>query len=141
MTILAAVDGDYDEDPVVQTAYDLATAYDDRLVVLHVMSNEEFADKQESTPEYYLENAEETARNIGRRVTRGSLGGIGDTEFRGEVGPIAETVIDVAWELEARYLVIGGRQRTPVGKALFGSIAQTVLTDAGRPVVSVVTEA
>jgi nucleotide-binding universal stress UspA family protein len=141
MTILAAVDGDYDEDPVVQTAYDLATAYDDRLVVLHVMSNEEFADKQESTPEYYLENAEETARNVGRRVTRGSLGGIGDTEFRGEVGPIAETVIDVAWELEARYLVIGGRQRTPVGKALFGSIAQTVLTDAGRPVVSVVTEA
>ena len=95
------------------------------------MSNEEFADKQESTPEYYLENAEETARNVGRRVTRGSLGGIGDTEFRGEVGPIAETVIDVAWELEARYLVIGGRQRTPVGKALFGSIAQTVLTDAG----------
>ena len=141
MTILAAVDGDYDEDPVVQTAYDLATAYDDRLVVLHVMSNEEFADRQESTPEYYLENAEETARNVGRRVTRGSLGGIGDTEFRGEVGPIAETVIDVAWELEARYLVIGGRQRTPVGKALFGSIAQTVLTDAGRPVVSVVTEA
>lgn len=140
MTILAAVDGDHDEDPVVQTAYDLATAYDDRLVVLHVMSNEEFADKQESTPEYYLENAEETARNVGRRVTRGSLGGIGDTEFRGEVGPIAETVIDVAWELEARYLVIGGRQRTPVGKALFGSIAQTVLTDAGRPVVSVVTE-
>jgi nucleotide-binding universal stress UspA family protein len=140
MTILAAVDGEHDEDPVVQTAYDLATAYGDRLVVLHVMDNEEFADRQESTPEYYLENAEETARNVGRRVTRGSLGGIGSTEFHGEVGPVAETVIDVAWDLDARYLVIGGRQRSPVGKALFGSIAQTILTDAGRPVVSVVTQ-
>lgn len=140
MTILAAIDGEHDEDPVIRTAFDLAQAYDDRLVVLNVMSNEEFADRQDSTPEYYIENAEETARSLGRRVTRGTLGGIGDTEFRGEVGPEAETILDIAEELEARYLVVGGRQRSPVGKALFGSTTQNILMDAGRPVVSVIDE-
>ena len=87
MTILAAVNGEYEEDRVVSTAFDLAGAYDERLVVLHVMSNEEFADRQNATPEYFLENAEETARNVARRITRGTLGGVGDIEFRGEVGP------------------------------------------------------
>lgn len=140
MTIVAAVNGEYDEDPVVRTGFDLAEAYDEPLVVLHVMSNKEFADRQDSTPDYYLENAEETARSLGRRVTRGTLGGIGATEFRGEVGPVAETIIDVAHELDAGYLVIGGRHRSPVGKALFGSVPQTVLMDAERPVVSVTEE-
>jgi len=137
MTILAAVDGEYDEDPVVRTGFDLATAHDEPLVVIHVMTNEEFADRQDSTPDYYLENAEETARSLARRITRGTLGAIGDTEFRGEVGPAAETIIDIAHEIEASYVVVGGPRRSPVGKALFGSTAQTVLMDAERPVVSV----
>jgi len=137
MTILAAVDGDYEEDEVVRTGFDLANAYDEPLAALHVVSNAEFADRQDSTPDYYLDDAEEAARGLARRVTRGTLGGIGDTEFRGEVGPVAETVIDVAHEMDARYLVVGGRKRSPVGKALFGSKTQTLLMDADRPVVSV----
>ena len=137
MTILAAVNGEYEEDRVVSTAFDLAGAYDERLVVLHVMSNEEFADRQNATPEYFLENAEETARNVARRVTRGTLGGVGDIEFRGDVGPVAETILGVAEELEVTYLVIDGRGRSAVGKALFGSKTQTLLMDAERPVVSV----
>ena len=137
MTVLAAVNGEYEEDRVVSTAFDLAGAYEERLVVLHVMSNEEFADRQNATPEYFLENAEQTARNVARRVTRGTLGGVGDIEFRGEVGPVAETVLDVAQELDVTYLVIDGRGRSAVGKALFGSKTQTLLMDAERPVVSV----
>lgn len=137
MTILAAVDGEYDEDPVVRTGFDLATAHDEPFVVIHVMTNEEFADRQDSTPNYYLENAEETARSLARRITRGTLGAVGDTTFRGKVGPVAGTVLDVAEELDASYIVVGGPRRSPVGKALFGSTAQTVLMDAQRPVVSV----
>lgn len=137
MTILAAVDGNYDEDPVVRTGFDLATAYGEPLVVINVMTNDEFADRQDSTPNYYLENAEETARSLARRVTRGTLGAVGATQFRGEVGPVAETLLDVAHEMDASYIVVGGPRRSAVGKALFGSTAQTVLMDADRPVVSV----
>lgn len=137
MTILAAVDGEYDEDPVVRTGFDLATAHDEPLVVINVMTDDEFADRQDSTPNYFLENAEETARSLARRVTRGTLGAVGDTQFRGEVGPVAETLIDIADEIDATYIVVGGPRRSPVGKALFGSTAQTVLMDAERPVVSV----
>ena len=140
MTILAAVNGEYEEDRVVSTAFDLAGAYDERLVVLHVMSNEDFADRQNATPDYFLENAEETARNVARRITRGTLGGVGDIDFRGEVGPVAETIIAVADELDVTYLVIDGRGRSAVGKALFGSKMQTLLMDADQPVVSVLQE-
>ena len=140
MTILAAVNGEHEEDRVVSTAFDLAGAYDERLVVLHAMSNEEFADRQNATPDYFLENAEETARNVARRVTRGTLGGVGDIEFRGDVGPVAETILGVAEKLDVTYLVIDGRGRSAVGKALFGSKTQTLLMDADQPVVSVMEE-
>jgi len=43
----------------------------------------------------------------------------------------------VAHDVDARYLVIGGRKRSPVGKALFGSIAQRVLLEADSPVTFV----
>ena len=137
MTILAAVDGDYEEDEALRTGFDLANTYDEELLAVHVMPNAEFADRQDSTPDYFLEDAEEAGRSLARRVTRGTLGGVGDTQFRGEVGPVAETIIDVAHDVDARYLVIGGRKRSPVGKALFGSKTQTLLMDADRPVVSV----
>ncbi|MFC7175731.1 universal stress protein [Halosegnis marinus] len=120
MTVIAAVNGEYDEDPVVRTGFDLAKAYGEPLLVLHVMSNDEFADRQDSTPDYYLENAEETARSLARRVTRGTLGGIGDTRFRGEVGPVAETILDVAHELDADYLVIGGATARRSGRRCSG---------------------
>jgi nucleotide-binding universal stress UspA family protein len=42
-----------------------------------------------------------------------------------------------AEELGARYVVLGGRQRSPTGKALFGSVAQKVIINSPVPVLSV----
>jgi nucleotide-binding universal stress UspA family protein len=49
----------------------------------------------------------------------------------------ADDVLSVAEEVGAELVVIGLRHRTPVGKLIMGSTAQTILLDATCPVLSV----
>ena len=49
----------------------------------------------------------------------------------------AEDLIDVAQEVNADFIVIGLRRRTPVGKLILGSNAQRILLDASCPVLAV----
>lgn len=50
-------------------------------------------------------------------------------------GDPAEAIIDTADDVNADLVVIGGRKRSPAGKALFGSVTQTVILNAGRSVL------
>jgi nucleotide-binding universal stress UspA family protein len=49
----------------------------------------------------------------------------------------AEDLIAVAEEIEADFIVIGLRRRTPVGKLILGSNAQRILLEAPCPVLAV----
>ncbi len=49
----------------------------------------------------------------------------------------AEEILTAARESDASAIVIGLRHRSKVGKALFGSIAQTILLEADCPVIAV----
>ncbi len=49
----------------------------------------------------------------------------------------AEDIIAVANEVDADFIVIGLRRRTPVGKLLLGSNAQRILLEASVPVLAV----
>jgi nucleotide-binding universal stress UspA family protein len=53
----------------------------------------------------------------------------------GEGGP--DLFVRMSADLEADRLVVGGDRRSPAGKAVFGSDAQTILLDAVCPVVYV----
>jgi nucleotide-binding universal stress UspA family protein len=57
---------------------------------------------------------------------------------RQEMGrDVADQVLAVAEELDARLVVVGLRRRTPVGKLLMGSVAQRILLTAECPVLAV----
>lgn len=49
----------------------------------------------------------------------------------------AEDLINVAKEVDAEFIIIGLRRRSPVGKLILGSNAQRVLLDAPCPVLAV----
>ena len=53
---------------------------------------------------------------------------------------VAEDLIAVAEEIGAEMIVIGLRRRSPVGKLILGSNAQTILLDAPCPVLAVKAE-
>lgn len=53
------------------------------------------------------------------------------------VADVAEAVLEAARELAARLIVVGVRPRSPVGKALLGSVGQRIVLDAECPVLSV----
>jgi nucleotide-binding universal stress UspA family protein len=66
-----------------------------------------------------------------------ALGGA-NMEIRQPVGPdTAEEILGVVAAEDADLLVIGLRPRSPVGKFLMGSTAQTLLIDSQAPVLAV----
>jgi nucleotide-binding universal stress UspA family protein len=52
-------------------------------------------------------------------------------------GDPAERVREAAAEVDADLVVLAGRKRSPAGKALFGSVTQSVILNADRPVMVV----
>ena len=59
-------------------------------------------------------------------------------ELRQTMGrDIADEILAVANDVAADAVVIGIRQRTPVGKLVMGSVAQRVIIDATCPVIAV----
>lgn len=50
-------------------------------------------------------------------------------------GDPTDAILTVAEERDADLVCIGGRKRTPTGKALFGSVTQSVLLEADHPVM------
>lgn len=55
-------------------------------------------------------------------------------EKRREHGEPAKAIIEVADELDADRIIMAGRNQTPVGKVLFGSVTQSVLLSGDTPV-------
>lgn len=58
-------------------------------------------------------------------------------EIRGDVGDPAEGIVAMAEEVDADFVVVGGRKRSSTRRALFGSVSREVLESVRCPVISV----
>lgn len=121
MSILVAVDGEAGSRAAVRHGRDLAQAFDDELIVMHVRPETDTRD-----------DARAVAQNLADEII--------DDERATVIGRLGEPDVRIlreADDCDARYIILGSRKQTPVGKALFGSVAQIVLLNTDRAVVIV----
>jgi nucleotide-binding universal stress UspA family protein len=58
-----------------------------------------------------------------------------EVAFAEESGDPADRILAVARERDVDLIAVAGRRRSPTGKAVFGSVTQSVVLEADRPVV------
>lgn len=141
MPVVAAVDQSEQSEAVVEQAGELAERYGVGLHVVHVrefsvgsFSVDDFKGTERDSPDMadVREEATRTAVEAAGRVD-----GFDELETVGLLGDPAKELVKYGRKHDAEYLVLGGRRRTPVGKVMFGSVTQSVLLSADRPIVVV----
>lgn len=141
MPIVAAVDQSERAELAVEQGRELADAFGVELHVVHVgefsVGNLSTETNQNSVDvDDARQRAEEIAADVGERAEN-----TGEFKAVGLVGDAADELLEYSTERNAEYIVISGRKKSPVGKAVFGSLTQSVLLSAAQPVVSVMADA
>ncbi len=123
----------YDDSKVAQDALELAKKHAEKLGArIHVVTS--MAGGPE-VPREAFEKAERRLDEAKTRVRKNDIACEAHLSVRG-LQP-GEDLVQYAEENQIDQIVIGVRQRSKVGKLLFGSTAQYVILEAPCPVVSV----
>lgn len=93
-------------------------------ILLHVFTEDEESKPRDVTRVGSVRRAKERLDDAGVEVTvlEDSLGAV-------------DSILRYAEEYDVESIVLGGRKRSPAGKAMFGSVTQSVIFDTDRPVV------
>jgi len=128
-------------DELAQTAIDIAGPAGADVVVAHVFTDEEYetvVDRLEFDTVAEADPDEVADRHATVRELRELLDDADiATSVRGAVGDHGEEIVSLAGMTMADLIVVGGRKRSPTGKAVFGSVAQEVMLSAPCPVTFV----
>ncbi|RDI71520.1 universal stress protein [Halopelagius longus] len=143
-TILLAVGhGDRDRiDRLAEETIDVAGPAGARVVIGHVFTEAEYEDTIDNLE--FDRDAENLSADAvaARHATIRELqkhfedAGVG-YDVRGAVGEHGKSIVELAKDVKADRVVVGGRRRSPAGKAVFGSVAQEVMLSSPCPVTFV----
>ncbi len=143
-TILVAVGPNDAErtDRLAEEAIDVAEPAGAKVVLAHVFTQSEYEDtldKLDFDPAAEGVSADQVAsrhatiRDLVAHLDDADV----DYEVRGAVGDHGKAIVDLATAVGADRVLVGGRKRSPTGKAVFGSTAQEVMLSAPCPVTFV----
>ncbi|MFB6134426.1 MAG: universal stress protein [Halanaeroarchaeum sp.] len=143
---LVVVDDSEAHRDLLREAGELASGVGADLVLLSMMTEEEFDESYEAIEKIadieqtkydrstVVEGAEQAARNVAKDVLEGM-----DVEYEAvgavvEEGAFADRVLRTSEEYDCDHVFITGRRRSPTGKAIFGDTAQAVILNFDGPV-------
>ncbi|WP_178916005.1 universal stress protein [Natronomonas gomsonensis] len=120
---------------------DIAGATGATVVLLHVFSQSAYDegvseagyDPDDPPPAHTLASRLESIDRLSLALDEAGI----EHRIRGEIGEVADRIISVANETNTDMLFVGGRKRSPTGKAVFGSTSHHVLMNAPCPVTFV----
>jgi nucleotide-binding universal stress UspA family protein len=128
-------------DELGETVLQVAKPTESTVVITHVFTPDQFHDIAEELGMPEIAETEvdevlerhESVRHFERLFADHGV----DYEVKGVVGDISDGIIGIAEETESDRVVVSGRTRSRVGKAVFGSTAQDVLLQSPCPVTFV----
>lgn len=112
------------------------------VVLAHVFTEDQYESTLDNL-EFDTQASEVTPDHVAKRhstvrdLTRSMDDANVDYEIRGEVGPHGKRIVSLAENVDADRVLVGGRKRSPTGKAVFGSTAQEVMLSSPCPVTFV----
>lgn len=142
-TVLLAV-GNRDDtriDSLVEAVSDVASPTGATVIIAHVFDSNSYREAVEQileTPNGDIEPDELAAQmTVTQEITDQLEAESITTVSRATTGGSGEGIVEIAKDVSADRVIVGGRQRSPTGKALFGSTAQEVMLNAPCPVTFV----
>ena len=124
---------------LADTVLEIAEPLEASVVIGHAFTEDEYEEFREDL------GFEERVENVdpddvaARRPPVGDLeeifadAGV-EYEVRGALGEVSSKVVDMAIDVDADRLVLGGRRRSPAEKAVLGSVSQDIILQAPCPV-------
>jgi nucleotide-binding universal stress UspA family protein len=142
MAIVAAIDDSDRATAVLEEAQTLGDDLDEDVHAVHVLERSELVEVLEKEVEGQDLTDNYEVQEVGERLVSNAStdSTLSDLTVSVRVGDPADEIVTYAEQEDARYVVIGGRQRSPTGKALFGSVTQKVIFNSPVPVVNVALE-
>ena len=124
---------------LADTVLEIAEPLEASVVIGHAFTEDEYEEFREDL------GFEERVENVdpdevaARRPPVGDLEEIFadasvEYEVRGALGEVSSKVVDMAIDVGADRLVLGGRRRSPAEKAVLGSVSQDIILQAPCPV-------
>lgn len=140
--LLAVGPGDAERtDALATTVVDLAKPAGATVHLAHVFTKnqyDEVLERLEFDPDSETDPNDVAARHATIRDLVRTLDDEGvEYDVHGAVGEHGPSIVDLATDVDADLVVVGGRSRSPAGKAVFGSTAQEVLLSSPCPVTFV----
>ena len=122
--VLLALDDDIAQSHAQTNAIEdmVETATDAEVFILHV-----FRDNPEGASVQQVE----AVREASKRLEEAGV----DVQLLEASGSPADEILRYADEQDVDQICVGGRKRSPTGKALFGSVTQDVILGTHRPVL------
>lgn len=139
-TMLVAVGpGDHDRvERLAEETIEIAGPTDADVILAHAFTRSGYEDARKNLDFDDATPDEVAERNETIRTLEDVLEEVGiEYTIRGAVGDPGNTMVDLAASCGADIVVVGGRARSPTGKALFGSVAQSIMLEAPCPTLFV----